>query len=272
MKRMRILGLVLVAALRHHGGRRQRRLGRRPVLFQMCEDRNQNRQIHRTRNAKPKAPAATPASTNSKKTSLASKRRRSRARVALPILTTPELNNDVTCAKFKDEGVITGDKTEGKIVSIFSKCESANKACHSTNPVNTKGITTRNLARRTRLRPGHRQNRSRRPVDGRRWRGPRRIRMRRRRRCAESQNDRWRDRNGRPCRQIQQGTHPVVQSRWCQKRTGSQGTRRLRGPLPRNRDQRQRPLRIRAAGDSRKQGRIPGDQVRTRGRTEERFL
>ena len=46
-------------------------------------------------------------------------------------LTTPKLKNVVKCLKFKDSGQWTGAKSQGKVVSIFSKCESLGKSCAS---------------------------------------------------------------------------------------------------------------------------------------------
>jgi hypothetical protein len=60
-------------------------------------------------------------------------------------LHTPAVGGEVTCAKFADSGELTSPTTEGKVVSVFSKCTSLGKVCAS--PGAKKGtIETKDLS------------------------------------------------------------------------------------------------------------------------------
>jgi hypothetical protein len=46
-------------------------------------------------------------------------------------LHTPAVSGEVKCGAFKDSGTLTSPTTEGKVVSVFSKCTSIGKNCNS---------------------------------------------------------------------------------------------------------------------------------------------
>jgi len=59
-------------------------------------------------------------------------------------LNTPKLENEVACGKFKDVGENTSPTTQGKIVASFGKCESLGKKCESPG-AGPGNIVTNNL-------------------------------------------------------------------------------------------------------------------------------